>query len=177
MACLGCSPWVMAGKSTDHHPLYAAPCLDFATPLVTPLCVPSGDPAPLLTPSFTSRLAFRDAWHHTTHAHAGCRYHQETGRAGRDGSIAYCVLFYAFSDALRSRLMIKNSAQENNTAHQVVDSNIEALNAMVSCCLEGLGVVKGCVRRKGGKDWLIAAEWTAGAWVVACSGLWAKAGM
>ncbi|WIA22540.1 hypothetical protein OEZ86_009530 [Tetradesmus obliquus] len=59
-------------------------------------------------------------------------YHQETGRGGRDGASAECVLFYSYADALKGRHMIATSAQENGTAPQVVEANLDALNAMVS---------------------------------------------
>lgn len=61
-----------------------------------------------------------------------CSYHQETGRGGRDGASAECVLFYSYADALKGRHMIATSAQENGTAPQVVEANLDALNAMVS---------------------------------------------
>jgi hypothetical protein len=41
------------------------------------------------------------------------------------------VLFYSYSDALKGRHMIATSAEENNTAREVVDANLDALNAMV----------------------------------------------
>ncbi|KAF6261562.1 hypothetical protein COO60DRAFT_1699757 [Scenedesmus sp. NREL 46B-D3] len=59
-------------------------------------------------------------------------YHQETGRGGRDGAAAECVLFYSYSDALKGRHMIATSAEENNTAREVVENNLDALNAMVN---------------------------------------------
>lgn len=63
-------------------------------------------------------------------------YHQETGRAGRDGQTAECVLFYTYADASKSRHMLKTSAEENGTPAEVLQCNMEALNAMVSgqCC-------------------------------------------
>jgi hypothetical protein len=41
------------------------------------------------------------------------------------------VLFYSYSDALKGRHMIATSAEENNTAREVVENNLDALNAMV----------------------------------------------
>lgn len=59
------------------------------------------------------------------------RYHQETGRAGRDGLPASCVLFYMYGDALKARHMLQQSALENGTELSVVEANTMALNAMV----------------------------------------------
>lgn len=67
-----------------------------------------------------------------------CRYHQETGRGGRDGEEATCVLFYTYADAMKARHMMQTSAQENNTAPEVVQANNEALNAMVGPLLLAL---------------------------------------
>ena len=60
-----------------------------------------------------------------------CRYHQETGRAGRDRLPATCVLFYTYGDALKARHMLQQSAAENGTEPSVVEANTMALNAMV----------------------------------------------
>jgi len=59
-------------------------------------------------------------------------YHQETGRAGRDGKEATCVLFYSYGDVQRTRHMLKQSAEENGTPPDVVEHNMETLHAMVN---------------------------------------------
>lgn len=66
------------------------------------------------------------------------RYHQETGRGGRDGEEATCVLFYTYADAMKARHMMQTSAQEKNTAPEVVQANTDALNAMVSALLHSM---------------------------------------
>ena len=40
-------------------------------------------------------------------------YHQETGRAGRDGGPAGAVLFYSYADAVRMKHMVRESAAEH----------------------------------------------------------------
>jgi hypothetical protein len=53
------------------------------------------------------------------------------------------VLFYSYADALKGRHMIATSAEENNTAREVVDASLDALNAMVRTHT-GLGVMVIC---------------------------------
>ena len=63
-------------------------------------------------------------------------YHQETGRAGRDGKRAACVLMYSYADAIRTRHMLTTSAQENRSPPAALESNMDSLNAMVAYCEE-----------------------------------------
>jgi len=72
------------------------------------------------------------------------RYHQETGRAGRDGLPATCVLFYTYGDALKARHMMQQSAAENGTEASVVEANVMALNAMVRVCSRTRNAMVGC---------------------------------
>jgi ATP-dependent DNA helicase RecQ len=61
-------------------------------------------------------------------------YQQETGRAGRDGLAAECVLFYSYSDVARWEGLIRRSAQEADQPRQVIDAQLELLHAMQRVC-------------------------------------------
>ncbi|GFR41611.1 hypothetical protein Agub_g2336, partial [Astrephomene gubernaculifera] len=58
-------------------------------------------------------------------------YHQETGRGGRDGAEAACLLYYSYSDAQKSRHMLTQSAQDLKVAPEVLRCNMDSLNSMI----------------------------------------------
>jgi ATP-dependent DNA helicase RecQ len=61
-------------------------------------------------------------------------YQQETGRAGRDGLDAECVLFHGGGDARRWDLLFSRSAEENEQPQAVVRAQRELLDEMESFC-------------------------------------------
>ena len=76
-------------------------------------------------------------------------YHQETGRAGRDGGEAHCVLLYSYGDAMKTRDMISKGAKEHGTPREVLGASLDSLGAMVRGGLGGGGVSGGRGRACG----------------------------
>jgi ATP-dependent DNA helicase RecQ len=61
-------------------------------------------------------------------------YQQETGRAGRDGLEAECVLLYSAADAMRWESLVERGAAENDAAPEIIAASRELLNHMRRLC-------------------------------------------
>ncbi|MFV2066155.1 MAG: DNA helicase RecQ [Pirellulales bacterium] len=61
-------------------------------------------------------------------------YQQETGRAGRDGLEAECVLFYSGADVIRWRSLFEKSAETAEEPAAVIQGQVDLLNRMARFC-------------------------------------------
>ena len=61
-------------------------------------------------------------------------YQQETGRAGRDGLEAECVLFYSFADVARWRSLLTRSAEEAECPQKIIDAQMALLEHLRRYC-------------------------------------------
>src|SRR5215831_11680229 len=61
-------------------------------------------------------------------------YQQETGRAGRDGLEAECVLLYSAADVIRWESLIEKSASEADAPQQVMEASRNLLEHMRRFC-------------------------------------------
>jgi len=61
-------------------------------------------------------------------------YQQETGRAGRDGLEAECVLFYSAADVIRWRSLIERSAGEGDASAELIAAQETLLRRMQGFC-------------------------------------------
>ena len=58
-------------------------------------------------------------------------YHQETGRAGRDGRESWAFLYYSYRDAINQREMMRRSAKESGLNPNQLAANEASLDSMV----------------------------------------------
>ncbi len=61
-------------------------------------------------------------------------YQQETGRAGRDGLEAECVLLYSAADLRRWQFIVERASSESESSEEVVAAALEQLRQMQRYC-------------------------------------------
>ncbi len=89
---------------------------------------------------------------------------QETGRAGRDGKTAVCILYYSYGDAVRMRHMLKQSAEEQSTSPAQLQCNMDSLNQMARSCSPALTDLQGNWQR-----WRLSVMRTGLSFCLACT--------
>ncbi|CAF1218106.1 unnamed protein product [Rotaria magnacalcarata] len=64
-------------------------------------------------------------------------YYQESGRAGRDGEISYCYLFFCYQDLVKMKRLIQNDDSQTSTK-EAKKVRIDTLNRVYDYCLNNV---------------------------------------